>query len=134
MGCLGVRGVRWGVPQMKGWGVLRGAGGAWELCSMEGCMVCRGCPGGCALWRDVWGTGDALGVVLYGGMCGVQGMPRGLCFVEGHVGCFGVHGKPWRAVWRGVWSALRCIVVQGMPSGLCYMEGCMGCSGLQGMP
>ncbi|XP_051634600.1 uncharacterized protein LOC127467097 [Manacus candei] len=54
-----------------------------ELCPMR-CVGSRGCSGSCAPWRDLWGsrgcapwdvcgTGDALGTVLHGGMCEVQG-------------------------------------------------------------
>lgn len=85
------------------------------------------------------GAGDAPGSALCGGgggVCGAQGVPRGLRSVEGGawdaLGCTGCRGGC--AVWRGIWSALHCIVVQQMAWGLCCMEGCMCCSGLQGMP
>ncbi|XP_027519321.1 uncharacterized protein LOC113956688 isoform X3 [Corapipo altera] len=140
-----------GMCSMEGW--MCGEQG---MCSMEGSVGSRGCSGSCAPWRDLWGTGNALGAVLRG-MIGVLWLAQGTLEA---VPCGGAHGMlcpalwcrgcpggcaVWRNVWdaptcracqrgfavgRGVWVVLGCCVVHGMPQELYFVEGCVGCSGV----
>lgn len=136
-----------GVPWRAGGAPNEGVGGA------------RGLPSG-GLRGVLWGAREALEAVPCGGgiwsalhCMAVQGMPWGLCYVEGRLGCPGSQGLPqmWRGVggcvgcpglrwWcmgcprsrgyveRGVWDALRCggcARASAVWRGVC---GALGCS------
>ncbi|XP_027519319.1 uncharacterized protein LOC113956688 isoform X2 [Corapipo altera] len=115
-------------------------------------LWCRGCPGGCAVWRNVWdaptcracqrGFAVGRGVWVVLGCCVVHGMPQELYFVEGCVGCSGV--PTWLCCAGGtglcwghwvVLGALGVPVAVGWHWGVLWRPGwCVGCSEVCGVP